>query len=670
MKREGIRLAVLTLCCALLLGLCMPAVTARAEENNILAKLEESQEDIIYVLTQADGAWKKTLYSDGSEDAGTAARDALPINLTVSYQLDGKQVTPQALAGKSGKVTIRYEYENRKSSTVTLGGKQETLYTPYTVLTGMLLDSEKFRNVTVSNGKIMDDGSHTAVIGIAFPGLQENLGIDREDLELPGFVEITADVQDFSLDMTITLVSDALWNELDLDELDSLEDLTESVGKLTDAMDQLMGGSEELYTGLNTLLGKSGELVGGIDQLSAGAKSLRDGANALDEGALQLQSGAGQLSAGLNAIDTQSDSLRSAAGQVFNSLLSSASSQLANAGIDAPGLSIGNYSQVLAGVIDSLDETAVYNQALAAVTAAVEAQRDTIAAQVRATVQENIRQQVTAVFQGDITQQVTEAVYAQITAEVIQSAAGMDPASYAAAVEAGQIPEETQAAISAAIEEQKHSAATNQLISDTVAGKMASDEIQAAIEGKIAEQMTSEDVTALIEAETEHQIQKAIADQMSSDAVQSQLAAASQGAQAVIALKTSLDSYNTFYLGVQSYTAAVGQAAAGADELKTGIDSLKAGAGELSGGTAKLYSGILTLKSSTPALVDGVTKLRDGALKLSDGLSEFDEKGIQVLVDAVDGDVDGLLERLQAIYDMTQGQDSHPTYLYRTDSIG
>lgn len=670
MKRNGIQLAALILCGALLLGFCMPAVTARAADNGILKKLEESQEDAIYVLTQADGTWKKTLYSDGTEGTDTVAQDALPIDLTVSYQLDGKPVTPEALAGKSGKVTIRYEYKNRKSGDVTLDGKRETLFTPYTVLTGMLLDSEKFQNVTVSNGKIMDDGNHTAVIGIAFPGLQENLGIEEEDLELPSFVEITADVQDFSLDMTVTLVTDALWNELDLDELDSLDDLTDSVGKLTDAMDQLMGGSQELYDGLNTLLGKSDELVGGIDQLSDGAKSLRDGANALDAGALQLQSGAGQLSAGLNTIDAQSDSLRSAAGQVFHSLLSSANSQLANAGISAPAMSIGNYSQVLAGVIDSLDETAVYNQALAAVTAAVEAQRENIAAQVRAAVQENIRQQVTAAYQGEITQQVTEAVYAQVTAEVIQAATGMDPESYAAAVEAGLISEEDQAAISAAIEEQKHSDAVNQLIADTVAAKMASEEIQAAMEAAVTQQMESEEAANLIETEIEHQIEKAIADQMASPEVQSQLAAASQGAQAVIALKTSLDSYNAFYLGIQSYTAAVSQAASGAEELKSGIDSLKAGAGELSGGAAQLYSGILSLKGGTPALVEGVIQLRDGALKLSDGLSEFDEKGIQVLVDAVDGDVDGLLERIRAVRDMTQDQDSHPTYLYRTDSIG
>lgn len=507
MKRNGIRLAALSLCGAMLLGLGVPAVQARAAssgEDTIITDLEKAQGDAVYVLTQADGTWKKTLYSNGTaaDNTDEKAREEQPLDLTVSYRLDGKPIAPEELAGKSGKVTIRYDYQNRKSSDITLSGKRETLYVPYAVLTGMLLDSEKFQNVTVSNGKIMDDGNHTAVIGIAFPGLQEDLGIDRETLEIPNYVEVTADVTGFSLDMTVTLVSDALWEKLDIEELDSVEDLTASVGKLTDAMNHLMGGSEALYQGLNTLLGKSGELAGGIGQLASGTKNLRDGAAELDAGASRLQGGAGQLCAGLDAINAKSDSLRSAAGQVFGSLLSAANSQLANAGIDAPAMSIGNYSEVLSGIIASLDETAIYNQVLEAVTAAVEAQREAIASQVKSAVREQIRQQVTAAFQAEVTQQVTEAVYAQISAEVIQAVTGMDPESYAAAVEAGEIPEETQAEISALIESQKHTEETTRMIADTVAGKLASEEIQAAIDEKNAEQMAGEEVAELIAAET------------------------------------------------------------------------------------------------------------------------------------------------------------------------
>ena len=166
---------------------------------------------------------------------------------------------------------------------------------------------------------------------------------------------------------------------------------------------------------------------------------------------------------------------------------------------------------------------------------------------------------------------------------------------------------------------------------------------------------------------------------MASDEVQAQFAAASEGAKSVISLKTSLDSYNTFYLGLQSYTAGVSQAAAGAGELKAGTDDLKSGTSKLYAGATELYDGILTLKNGTPALVDGITQLRDGAMQLSDGLKEFNEQGVQKLVDAVDGDLTGLTTRLRATIDVSKNyrsfsgiddnMDGQVKFIYRTDAI-
>ena len=593
--------------------------------------------------------------------------------------MDGKTVSPAELAGKSGKVTIRFDYTNQQYEYVEIDGQKEKIYVPFAMLTGILLDNDVFTNVEITNGKLINDGSRTAVIGIAFPGLQDNLAISPEKLEIPDYVEITANAKNFKLGMTITLATNELFNEMDADHLDSISDLSGSLGEMTDAMEQLMDGSSQLYDGLSTLLEKSGELVEGIDKLTAGAEALKTGAGDLDTGAAKLQSGAAQLSEGLNTLASNNDSLNGGAKQVFETLLSAANTQLAAAGLDVPALTISNYADVLTGVIASLDENAVYEKALAAVTAAVEAQRPYIEGQVTAAIRVEVTAQVTTAVREQVTIQVTEAIHQTITEQVIYAATGMDQANYDAAIAAGMIDEETQAAINAAIAEQMQSESIFQKIEDNTTEQMASESVQAMISANVEEQMQSDTIKEMIATNTELQVQKAISDNMASDEVQAQFAAASEGAKSVISLKTSLDSYNTSYRGLQSYTAGVSQAAAGAGEVKAGTDDLKSGTSKLYAGATELYDGILTLKNGTPALVDGITQLRDGAMQLSDGLKEFNEQGVQKLVDAVDGDLTGLTTRLRATIDVSKNyrsfsgiddnMDGQVKFIYRTDAI-
>lgn len=701
MNRKGIRLIAIGLCAMFLFAAVRPAIFAQAAggssgARSALEELQGAQEETLYILTGADGAPRKVISSgqltkkDGTVPSEADLEKELPIGLDITYRLNGKTVTAGELAGKSGRVTVRFDYTNQQSRDVTIDGKKETIYVPFTVMTGMLLDNKKFQNIEISNGKLIDDGGHTAVIGIAFPGLQENLAADPGKLEIPSFVEMTADVQDFSMDMTITIVTNALFQELDTGELDSIGDLSESLGDLTDAMDQLMGGSNQLYDGLNTLLNKSGDLVSGINQLATGAKELKAGAGSLDEGAAALQAGAAQLQTGLDTVVSNNSSLINGAAQVFNTLLSTANTQLAAAGLDVPAMSIGNYADVLNGVIASLDETAAYQQALAAVTAQVEEQRDYITEQVTAAVRENVAQQVKTGVEAEVTNAVKEQVAEsedEIRAAVTEAV--RESVTDAVIQEFGE--EATQEEVLAAIEAQMQSGEVlqeiedqtqsqiAQIVQEQVSAKMQTEEIQGIITAKTEEQMQTDEVQDQITLNTEAQVQKAIADAMESDAVQSQLAAASEGAKSVIALKTSLDSYNAFYLGLKSYTAGVAQAASGAGELKAGLDSLRDGSEKLSSGADALCDGVLTLNNGAPALVDGVTQLRDGALRLSDGLKEFDEKGVQALVDAVDGDVDHLLERIRATADvskeyqafpeMKEELDSQVKFIYRTDPV-
>ncbi len=435
----------------------------------------------------------------------------LPVSVAVSYTLDGAAISPEELAGKSGRVTIRFDYTNHQYELVDIGGRQEKIYVPFAMLTGVMLDNDVFTNVSVSNGKIVNDGDRTIVAGLALPGLQDSLGLDRDTLDLPEYVEITADAEGFELETTITLAANGLFSGgLEGNEkLDELDDLDGKLDELTDAMDQLMDGSSRLYDGLCTLLDSSQELVSGIDKLAAGAAQLKQGADSLSAGASQLQGGAASLNEGLTALAEKNDTLNGGAAQVFQSLLASANAQLQAAGVQAPELTVDNYAQVLEGVIAS---------------------------------------------------------------------AGDSPAG-----------------------------------------------------------------------------------------------------QQVAALKASLDSYNGFCAGLRQYTAGVAQAQAGAGELNTGAATLKNGADSLSAGAGRLYDGILTMKNGAPALIDGVTQLRDGAMELSDGLKRFNEEGVQKLVDAFDGGLDGLMDRVDAVkavserYNSFSGisgnMDGQVKFVWRTQAV-
>jgi putative membrane protein len=755
--------------------------TASGESSNI------SKDETVYIMTEADGSVQKVIVSDWLNNALSASQisdvtnlmnienvkgdetytagsgnaavwDAqgndiyyqgstdqeIPVSLHVSYKLDGKDISPDELAGKSGKVTIRYEYENNQYEMVTIDGKKEKIYVPFAMLTGMLLDNENFRHVEVTNGKITNDGDRTVVIGVAFPGLQDDLALDKDKIEIPDYVEVTADVTDFSLGMAVTVATNQLFSDLDTSDLDSVDELQDALDELTDGMDQLLDGSSELYDGVSTLLDKTGDLTDGVSQLSDGAKALQDGAGTLDDGAAQVESGLKSLSSGLNELSDNNSTLTDGAKQVFETLLATANSQLAEAGLNVQTLTIDNYGSVLNATIESLDDTNVYNQALAQVTAAVEdnrslieekvteavreqveekvieAVRPQVQEKVEAAAKEQVTEKVTAVVQEQVTEKVTAAVKEQVTAQVLAkvlATKGMTADQYNAAVSAGLISADDQAAVSAAVsnavEAQMATDDVKATISDNVDKQMATDDVQATISDNVDKQMATDDVQALIASNTDEQmktddvqeiirsntdaqmqtesiqttiqenvkdqVQLAIDENMGSDAVQSQLTAASEGAKSIIALKSSLDSYNKFYVGLKTYTEGVAAAAEGCAQLYTGATALSDGTGALKTGASDLYDGVGTLKDGVDAFVDGISQLKDGAGELSDGLVKFNEEGIQKIVDAVDGDVNGLIDRVKATADVSRNyrnfsgisdsMDGKVTFIYRIGEI-
>lgn len=336
-----------------------------------LADPENSKGDEGYTADGKDGLiWDchgEDLYYQGETG------QELPVSMTVSYQLDDKPIEARELAGKSGRVTIRFDYENRQYEMVEIDGKQEQIYVPFAMVTGLVLDSDTFRNVELTNGKLLNDGDHMVVLGLAFPGLQENLGLNREQLELPDYVEITADVTDFELGVTVTVATNQLFRALDETSLDSADSLTDALVAMTDAMEQLTDGSSELYEGLNTLLEQTGTLHSGVEQLASGAAAVQSGADSLSGGAAQLQSGSAQLATGLEALSANSAALNGGAAQVFDTLLAAATAQLHSAGVSVPALTAENYATVLDGVLTSLGDS---GSAAAQTVAALKASLD------------------------------------------------------------------------------------------------------------------------------------------------------------------------------------------------------------------------------------------------------------------------------------------------------
>lgn len=561
---------------------------------------------------------------------GTTDRQ-LPVEMSVAYQLDGKKISADELAGKSGRVTMRFTYQNRQKQKATIDGKEEELYVPFVVLTGTILDNSKFTNIQVSNGKLVNDGDRSIVMGFALPGMQENLGVSAEKFEIPEEVTITADVTDFSLDTTLTLATNEVFNELELSDVNSVADLTSALRQLSDSSKQLVDGSSELYDGLSTLLDQSGSLISGVDQLDAGAGTLQNGIGSLQSGASELQNGIGTLSGGLQKLSGSSAALRSGSESVFQSLLSIADEQLAAAGLSVPKLTISNYTDVLNGVLAKLDRDTVYqmayNTALEKVTAAVKAQESVI------------RSKVEAAARDQVLAGVLQAAGQQMTAE-----------QYRQAVAAGMISAQMQAQVSDAVEAQMASAA----------------------------------MQATIDQKTEEQMQALIQQNMQSSDVQSQITAAVSQAEAgqssLAALKTQLDSYREFYTGLQAYTAGVDEAYTGSVQLDSGAGRLVDGIGQLSSGAQDLKNGTSALKNGGSALKDGVTQLCDGAMQLRDGMKQFDEEGIQKLVDVFDGDFKGLLDRLKAIAGVSKEYQNFGgkaddvsgsvRFIFRTASIG
>lgn len=372
---------------------------------------------------------------------GTTSRD-LPVAVKITYYLNGVETAPEDMAGQSGHVTIRFDYENQTRETVAVDGEDAEISVPFLMVSALALNNDAFSNVTVTNGTVYNDGSRSIVLGYALPGLANSLALEDEDCKIPETVEIEADTTNFALSATLTVACNGLLRSLTFDA-DGLAEWNADLTDLDDAAQLIVDGTGELSTGAQ-------ELADGLDALSANSTALNDGASS-----------------------------------VFSALTAAAQQQvniaLVAAGYDTTvSITPSNYSEALTELLKTVE-------------AAAQAQADAAAqAQVRAAVTEQVESQVT--------QQVTETVNAQVlqqvTAQVTASLTGKGYTQEQA--EAYLQTDDGQALLTTNTEQQTASQEVQQTIEAYTQQQMDTDEVQAAIDAYVAQQMATDDVQTQI----------------------------------------------------------------------------------------------------------------------------------------------------------------------------
>lgn len=750
-----------------------------------------------------DGS-KLTWQADGNDIyyQGTSTKET-PVSQTITYSLDGKEVKPEELAGKSGKVTIRFDYTNNETVKTKIDGKEEEIYVPFAAISGMVLD-DSFSNVKVTNGKVISDGKNNIVVGYALPGLKESLDVDDSDFDgdvsIPDYVEVTADVENFSLSTTMTVVMNAT-NFISKDGDADLSEVDDMLDTLTDATDQLKDGSGELADGVDTLKSKMGEfkdgvgtlkngikdytdgastlstgigtLKSGVDTLAGsvptlisgvgtlkdgsasaakGASSLKDGAGTLKKGAKDVSTGANTLSNGVKDLSTGANTLSGGASDLSTGAdtLSAGATSLSDGAntlsSGAASLNDGvqsiatNMKTLVSGTQSVSDGAAQLNTGvgtligtlnkmgtdLAETKASIgEISEDTAnnAVLQYASLQNALIQGIVAETKGDTT--AANDIYAQVVSQ-IGGTIGVDSISDVAGA-------------SAAI--QKISSLISQTslkvgegvgmigVIDTVSRKLTEPDTQEQITklqqgaaslaegaGKVAQGASQLSTGADAAAAGSAQVAQGAAD-LATGAGTLKTGAADlatgagtlkKGASDLATGATKLkkgagdlatgagkvadgastlhkgasdlsDGLNTLDGGIGQLKEKAGSLSTGADQLKSGTDQLASGASTLVSNNEKLNDGAGTLSDGTDAIIDGVGELSDGAHKLADGITEFSEDGIDEIINSYNGDIEPLVDRIQAVLDagadyqtytdIADGVNGSVKFIIKTDAV-
>ena len=608
----------------------------------------------------------------------------LPVDINISYELNGQRMTTEEMNGKDGHVKITIEYINYSFNKVVIGDSEETIYTPFAVVSGMMLDTEKFTNVEVSNGTVISDGKRNIAVGMAFPGLIDSLNGKKvedddllskleEQLSIPTNVVIEADVKNYESGMILTMVNSNIVNSLGLDSLDTETDFDEVNGKIdefSDAGTQLEDGTKSLKDGAKELLDGTGTFVegtsklqdgvakytDGVSKVASGVSTLDNGVTTLDNGATELQngiskvdSGAGELNEGIVAAEKGAKSLYDGVGKVDDG----AKAVSDGAGKVSTGVnSLTDNMQNIASGVGTAAQAA--SQISGGIDQIVEAasletspdQIDTSSISVSGCISEEQASEVFVSYISDDTLALLGLTETQISA--VKNMMGQ--------VAAGVIP---QIADTAATSAAKQAAA--------VAGAGGANQAKSTIKAAIVNNGLQAGAQQLAGNLNESY------NTLSSDETKNQLSELKKGASAVATGAEKLaDGTDELLVGAKELYKGTKQLAEGSSKLKSGTEALSAGAktlkdgtGKLKDGTSQLVSGTSELESNSSTLLSGVKELSDGSISLSDGVKQlydgtvelndgmvkFNKEGISKLTSVFNSDLDKIKGRIKAIKD-------------------
>lgn len=739
----------------------------------------------------------KLTWQAGGKDIyyqGTATEEP-PVTQKVTYYLDGKEISPEDLAGKSGKVKIRFDYTNTTSYTETVNGEKQTVSVPFAAVTGLVL-GDGFENIEVTNGKAEVSDSSSVVLGYALPGLKDSLGIKDGDLDgdvnIPEYMEMTADVKNFSMPAAMTFVVNAS-DYVSTDGIDT-SDLDDMINDLKDASTQLQDGSKTLaegtdtladglstlqsklgtfasgvgtlqsglkaYTdgvstlsgGLNTLGNSTGALVSGADklnsgagQLASGSATLKDGLKSYTDGANGLAKGASDLDAGIGTLAEKSGTLVDGATKLDDgaSQLSASASSI-NEGIKSldTGLKTPLTDKEKAGyqaaAKDSVDKqfsnpdneanyentkakaSGVYYETMTSddsVKQAVQLLKNDsdlmnmINATVGATVETAIKGSVPDLANKDTA--------------TIKKTYNNSPKLQQSVKEVLNLPQtipDYDALVSAIVDQKLNDMATKVMagVANNSKDKVGEAVADAAKTG--AENAAQSAVITGIESAKSNVSSQINAKQENGYSLVTGADALSTGASSLAnGTKSLINSIPTLTGGIKQLKDGSSQLSAGAARLTSNNDTLNAGATALNAGASQLSAGTQSLMNSVPTLTSGIKQLVDGsntlvannaqlnsgasqladgtnqivsgvdqlttgsktlsegAHTLADGMVQFNEEGINKILDAYNGDLKPFTDKLQAVIDageeyqtysaIADGQTGSVKFIYKLASI-
>ena len=320
---------------------------ANVTDKTTLTDIQNTESDAEFTQNGEELVWNTNdtdVYYKGNTDK------ALPIDVKVTYALDGQEAALEDIIGKSGHLTVTVNLKNNETGTVNVNGKDRTIVTPLITAVGVILGGDA-ANVTAEHGMIESAAKSSVAAFVTLPGVKDSLSgllpdeVDSIEDYLQDTVTVEADVEDFTCPqvMVACATSTAALGTSNVFDLSSINALTDGINQLNDAMSQLMDGASQL--------------VDGTSQLAGGVLALLDGANTLNNGAAALDDGLGQLTNGLDTLSANNAALNAGAQQVADGVLASANKTLKEGGLIDEDMTWSNYEAVIDNILTMNDKT-------------------------------------------------------------------------------------------------------------------------------------------------------------------------------------------------------------------------------------------------------------------------------------------------------------------------